>query len=43
MLTSDSGVMSFVNYTTELCPKHPTVIMTDSINRYTFFIAYLLI
>ena len=40
MLTNDSGVMSFVKYTTELCPKPCMAIMQDNVNRYSFFIYF---
>ena len=40
MLTSDSGVMSLVKYTTELCPKPCMAIMQANVNRYNFFIHF---
>ena len=40
MLTSDSGVMSLVKYTTGLCPKPCMTIMQANIDKYSFFIYY---
>ncbi len=40
MLTSDSGVMSLVKYTTERCPNPCMAIMQVIANRYSFFIYF---